>query len=199
MMLLRFIFIFFRQKWNDNKDPLALTTYNFRVMPWDMDLNLHLTNTRYPALIDVGRVQWFAEIGLLPLIMSNGWRTVVASQTVTFVREIKPFTKVDIESRVLYWDRKYLYSEHRFLVEGKLHCKALGRIALVRGGRVRSFSSLLQSIDQYHNREVQEYVAPEPTPEIEAKMELLSLKRDAELARAKAEAEKESENDTAIP
>lgn len=184
MMLLRFIFIFFRQKWNDNKDPLAMTTYKFRVMPWDMDLNLHLTNTRYPAFIDVGRVQWFAEIGLLPLIMSNGWRTVVASQTVTFVREIKPFTKVDIESRVLYWDRKYLYSEHRFLVEGKLHCKALGRIALVRGGRVRSFSSLLQSIDKYHGREPGEYIAPEPTPEIQAKIDLLTLKRDAELARA---------------
>lgn len=199
MMLLRFIFIFFRQKWNDNKDPLAMTTYKFRVMPWDMDLNLHLTNTRYPAFIDVGRVQWFAEIGLLPLIMSNGWRTVVASQTVTFVREIKPFTKVDIESRVLYWDRKYLYSEHRFLVEGKLHCKALGRIALVRGGRVRSFSSLLQSIDKYHGREQGEYIAPEPTPEIQAKIDLLTLKRDAELARAQAEAEKDSEENKVIP
>ncbi|WP_300426165.1 acyl-CoA thioesterase [Thalassolituus sp.] len=188
MMMLRFLLIFFRQKWNDSRDALATTRYYFRVMPWDMDLNMHLTNTRYPAFIDVGRVQWFAEIGLLPLIISNGWRTVVASQTVTFVREIKPFTKVEIESRVLYWDRKYLYSEHRFLVEGKLHCKALGRIALVRGGRVRSFSSLLQALDKYHGRDVKEYVAPEPTPEIQAKIDLLNLKRDAELARAEKDA-----------
>jgi len=192
MMMLRFLFIFLRQKWNDNKDPLAITRYKFRVMPWDIDLNMHLTNTRYPAFIDVGRVQWFAEVGLLPLITKDGWRTVVASQTVTFVREIKPFTKVEIESRVLYWDRKYLYSEHRFLVEGKLHCKALGRIALVRGGRVRSFSSLLQALDKYHGREVQEYIAPAPTPEIQAKIDLLTLKRDAELARAQAEAEKDA-------
>ena len=188
MMMLRFLLIFFRQKWNDSRDALATTRYYFRVMPWDMDLNMHLTNMRYPAIIDVGRVQWFAEIGLLPLIISNGWRTVVASQTVTFVREIKPFTKVEIESRVLYWDRKYLYSEHRFLVEGKLHCKALGRIALVRGGRVRSFSSLLQALDKYHGRDVKEYVAPEPTPEIQAKIDLLNLKRDAELARAEKDA-----------
>ena len=196
MMLFRFLFIFFRQKWNDDKDPLALTSYKFRVMPWDMDLNMHLTNTRYPSFIDVGRVQWFAEIGLLPLIFKEGWRTVVASQTVTFVREIKPFTEVDIESRVLYWDRKYMYSEHRFLVDGKLHCKALGRIALVRGGRVRSFSSLLQSLDKHHQREVQEYIPPEPTPEVQAKIDLLTLKRDAELARAQAEAD--AENDAAV-
>jgi len=199
MMMLRFLFIFLRQKWNDNKDPLAITRYKFRVMPWDIDLNMHLTNTRYPAFIDVGRVQWFAEVGLLPLITKDGWRTVVASQTVTFVREIKPFTKVEIESRVLYWDRKYLYSEHRFLVEGKLHCKALGRIALVRGGRVRSFSSLLQALDKYHGRHVQEYVAPAPTPEIQAKIDLLTLKRDAELARAQAEAQAEAEKDAAVP
>jgi len=192
MMLLRFLFIFFRQKWNDNKDPLALTSYKFRVMPWDMDLNMHLTNTRYPSFIDVGRVQWFAEIGLLPLIFGDGWRTVVASQTVTFVREIKPFAKVNVESQVLYWDRKYMYSEHRFLVDGKLHCKALGRIALVRGGRVRSFGTLLQALDKHHGREVQEYTAPEPTPEVQAKIDLLSLKRDAELLRAQAHAEAES-------
>jgi len=189
MMMLRFLLIFFRQKWNDSRKALAVTRYFFRVMPWDIDLNMHLTNTRYPAFIDVGRVQWFAEIGLLPLIVKEGWRTVVASQTVTFVREIKPFAKVEIESRVLYWDRKYLYSEHRFLVEGKLHCKALGRIALVRGGRVRSFSSLMQALDKYHGREVGDYTAPEPTPEIQAKIDLLNLTRDAEIARAQAEAE----------
>ena len=69
-------------------------------------------------------------------------------------------------------------------------------IVLVRGGRVRSFSSLLQSMDKHHQREVQEYIPPEPTPEVQAKIDLLTLKRDAELARAQAEAD--AENDAAV-
>lgn len=183
VMLLRYLFIFFRRPWRDRQGATAVTHYRFRVMPWDVDLNMHLTNTRYPALLDVSRVQWFVEIGFLPLIIKQGWRVVVASQTITFVREIKPFAMVDIESRVVYWDRKYLYSEHRFLVDGKLHCKALGRLALVKKGRVNGFSTLMRALDKYYKVPSVDYVIPEPTPEIQAKIDLLSLKRQTELDR----------------
>src|SRR5690606_41950307 len=58
--------------------------------PWDCDLNVHLTNGRYPQWLDLARTEFFLRIGAGPLFVRFGWRSVLASQTLTFVREIKP-------------------------------------------------------------------------------------------------------------
>ena len=100
----------------------------------------------------------------------------------SFIREIKPFAKVVVEGRVVYWDRKYVYTEHRFLVDGKLHCKTLARVAMIRGNRVRSFDSLLKAIDVYNDEPEGNYEAMTPSAEVTAKINLLNAKRDAELA-----------------
>lgn len=120
---------------------------NFRVWPFDCDLNLHLTNGVYPLWLDLARTRWLLEIGVAPLFIRHGWRSVLASQTVTFVREIPPFASVQLETQVLHWDRKYLYLQHKFMVKGKLHASAIARIAMLKGGRVRGFDSMLRAID----------------------------------------------------
>jgi acyl-CoA thioesterase FadM len=182
IQLVRYAFMITRRPWSFRRDPFGVTTTTFRVMPWDCDFNLHLTNTRYPMWLDLCRVQSFFEIGMIPLVFKQGWRSVIASQTMSFIREIKPFAKVVVEGRVVYWDHKYVYSEHRFLVDGKLHCKTLARVAMIRGNRVRSFDSLLKAIDVYNDEPEGNYEAMTPSAEITAKINLLNAKRDAELA-----------------
>jgi len=105
----------------------------------------------------------------------HGWRSVLASQTITFIREIKPLACVEVESQVLHWDRKYLYMEHRFMVAGRLHASAIARIAMLQGGRVRAFSRMLQAI----HGEQQAFEAPQIPPQVQAKIELLDAKKQA--------------------
>jgi len=178
IQLIRYWILFLSNPWAKTHDPLRLSRHRFRVMPWDCDLNFHLTNGRYPVWLDLVRTRYLIEIGATPLFVRHGWRSVLASQTITFIREIKPLACVEVESQVLHWDRKYLYMEHRFMVAGRLHASAIARIAMLQGGRVRAFSRMLQAI----HGEQQAFEAPQIPPQVQAKIELLDAKKQASQA-----------------
>ncbi len=179
--MMRSLLLLLARPWRQPLPALALLRHRFRVMPWDCDLNVHLTNGRYPQWLDLARTEFFLRIGAGPLFVLFGWRSVLASQTLTFVREIKPLAAVDVESRVLHWDKKYFYMEHRFLVDGRLHAKALARIAMLKGGKVRSFGALQQAIARYQQLPGMEQPETPVAPlEVLAKIELLGAKRLAE-------------------
>lgn len=173
-----------RQLWQAPVEPLAALRYEFRVMPWDCDMNIHLTNGRYPQWLDIARTDYFLRIGSGPLFVRYGWRSVLASQTLTFIREIKPLARVTVESQVLHWDQKYFYMEHRFLVQGRLHAKALARIAVLKQGRVRTFGRFLGAIARYRGDPEPVVEAPQAPAQVQAKIELLGAKRQAEDERA---------------
>jgi len=153
-------------------DPLDISHSHISVWPLDCDFNLHLTNSRYPALLDLARTQYLVQINALSLFVGGGWKSVLSSQSISFIKEIKPFAKVDITTQVLYWDRKYCYIEHKFLVADKLHAKALARVAFIKGRRVRAFDKLLTVLDE--NSSVQ---SPIETEQITAWLSLLESKK----------------------
>ncbi|QSX33591.1 thioesterase family protein [Shewanella avicenniae] len=100
----------------------------YRVWPSDCDINLHLTNARYPALMDIGRTYMLAEMQQLKPLLKLKWLPVVNASEFTFVKDIKPLQKFWLETRVLGWDDKYFYIEQRFVSDRGLHA-----IANVRG------------------------------------------------------------------
>jgi len=102
--MLRSALMFARRPWARPATALDVFHTRFRVLPWDCDLNLHLTNTRYPAWLDLARTEFFLRLGTGPLFVRKGWRSVLASQTLTFVRETfqlhaqrYPYTNVCID------------------------------------------------------------------------------------------------------
>ena len=173
--LLRYLRLLASRPWRQRRDPLLVSEQHFRVMPWDCDFNFHLTNGRYPVWLDLARTRYLIEMGCTPLFVKHGWRSVLASQTLTFIREIPPLADVTLRSKVLHWDRKYLYMEHRFLVDGRLHATAIARIAMLKGGRVRSFSAMLDAI--YGN--ARQFESPDLPAQVAAKVALLNAKKQA--------------------
>lgn len=153
-------------------DILAASEMWFRVMPWDCDFNLHLTNGVYPKWLDLARTKLFIELGAAGLFVRYGWRSVLASQTLTFIREIPPLAKVQVSSKVLHLDKKYFYVEHAFSVEGRLHAKALARVAVLHGGRVQPLITMLNQLQP-------DFLPPDANmPEqVAAKIALLEAKK----------------------
>lgn len=181
---IRHLILLFRRPWRQPLGGTDTVVSVYRVMPWDCDLNIHLTNGRYPTWLDLHRTQFFLQLRSVPLFLKHGWRSVLASQSITFIREIKPFAQVHIEGRVLHWDDKYFYIEHRFLVSGRLHAKAIARVAMLQNGKVKPFSVFLQAVAQHHQHPYN--ALPDSTllpAQVVAKMALLDAKKHAEQER----------------
>jgi len=107
---------------------------SFRVLPTDCDFNLHLTNSRYFALIDVARVEQLARLKLIGPLLKKRWLPFLNASEITFIRPLPPLKKFDIVTRIVTWDEKYLYLEQRFETPGILYAVSLGRAAFVYRG-----------------------------------------------------------------
>jgi acyl-CoA thioesterase FadM len=96
-------------------DLLATTRVNFRVWPNDLDFNLHVNNGRYLALADIGRIDWFVRTGVLQIARKRGAMPVVGDAIAKFRRDLKLFQGFEIHTRLLGWDSKWGFLEHRFV------------------------------------------------------------------------------------
>ena len=92
----------------------------FRVLPTDCDVNLHMNNGRYLAFMDLGRLHLVAQIGLLGIILRRRWGAALGAAEINFIRPLAPFQKFDLVTRIVTWDGKYVYMEHRFESGGVL-------------------------------------------------------------------------------
>jgi acyl-CoA thioesterase FadM len=86
----------------------------FRVLPTDCDVNLHMNNGRYLAFMDLGRLHYVAQIGLLAIIVRRRWAAALGAAEINFIRPLAPFQKFELVTRLVTWDEKYAYMEQRF-------------------------------------------------------------------------------------
>jgi len=118
-----------------------------RVWPTDMDLNFHLNDGRYVSLSGLGRVDLMLRTGLLRRALKRGWYPVVGSVMIRYRREIRAFEKFELHSRILGWDEKWFYFEHRFEKRGDLAALAYARgVMRTREGAV-SPADVLSLVD----------------------------------------------------
>ena len=117
-----FLLLFWRARHCRKIGFLDTSKISYRVLPSDCDVNFHLTNSRYAAFMDLARTYMLAEMGLLKKFLKLKWMPIVNATEFTYIRDIKPFEKFWIESKVVGWDEKYFYIEQRFLTARGLHC-----------------------------------------------------------------------------
>lgn len=114
----------------------------FRVWPHDCDFNLHLTNSRYFSLMDLGRTEHMLRCGWLKVIFKYRLKFVVNASEITFIRELPPFAAFTLSTQLLAFDEKYAYFEQRFTHKGKLCAIAHARVAVIKGREVISFRQM---------------------------------------------------------
>jgi acyl-CoA thioesterase FadM len=85
-----------------------------RVLPNDIDLNLHLNNARYLSIMDYARTHLLARTGLLGHILRSRWTPLVGAVWVTYRRSLPVFSRFEIASRLVCWDEKWFYIEQTF-------------------------------------------------------------------------------------
>ena len=106
---------------------LAPSCVSFCVMPTDCDLNLHMNNGRYLSFMDLGRVHLMRQLRVVGLVLRERWRPVVAAVEIHFIRSIGPFQRFQVATRIVTWDDKYVYLEHRVERQGMLCAHAFAK------------------------------------------------------------------------
>src|SRR5919107_2916800 len=81
-------------------DPLSqASNLCYRVWPHDLDISMHVNNSRYWALMDLGRLDIIIRSGLWRAVVRNRWAPIVNAATIRFRRELTPFRRFRIETR----------------------------------------------------------------------------------------------------
>ncbi len=105
----------FWQLYKHRNDPaLPLTgchvSYHY-CLPWDIDLWMELNNGRTLTLYDLGRIPLARRVGLLGLLRKKRWGLTMAGATVRYRRRIRTFERIEMRSRAIGWDARFLYLE----------------------------------------------------------------------------------------
>ena len=80
-------------------------------LPWDIDMWMELNNGRTLTLYDLGRIPLARRTGLVRLLHRNKWGLTMAGVSVRYRRRIRTFEKIEMRSRLVSWDDKFMYLE----------------------------------------------------------------------------------------
>ena len=79
--------------------------------PWDLDLWNELNNGRTLTLYDLGRLPLARRTGLDKVLRANLWGITVAGNTTRYRRRVQAFDRLDMVSRCIGWDARFVYME----------------------------------------------------------------------------------------
>ncbi len=85
-----------------------------RVLPNDIDLNLHMNNARYLSVMDYARTHLLARTRLLGHMLRSRWQPLVGAVWITYRRSLPLFSKFELTSRLVCWDERWFYIEQTF-------------------------------------------------------------------------------------
>lgn len=145
-LYLRLLWLLWQLRGLKRRTIFEASRLSFRVLPNDLDLNLHMNNGRYLTFMDLGRVHLTAQAGLLGEMRRRRWMPVLAAAEITYLRSLEPFERFELVTRLLTWDDKYIYMEQTFERDGELCAHAYVKgLFLQRGGRVPNAEVLAAS------------------------------------------------------
>ncbi|RZI86353.1 MAG: thioesterase [Rubrivivax sp.] len=92
----------------------------------DVDIG-SVTNDRYLAFMDLGRIDWIVRCGLFKACVRGRYAPVVRFMSIRYTYPARLFQRFELHSRVLFWDAEWVWFEQRFVRHGRTlavaHCK----------------------------------------------------------------------------
>lgn len=123
---LRFLLVTLRSWWLPRLEPDGTSVLTARVWPTDVDFSV-ANNAAYLVFFEMGRVDLQLRTGFARLAAKKGWALPMASLNVQFRKPLRRFQKFTVRARLLYWDDKWVYVEHRMTRKGETVATALSK------------------------------------------------------------------------
>lgn len=87
-----------------------------RVLPNDLDINMHMNNGRYLTICDLTRVDMFIRTGLAGTMLKQKWIPIITEHTMKYKKALGPFEKYIVKMDVTGWDDRNFHMLHTFVV-----------------------------------------------------------------------------------
>ncbi len=122
------------QNRNLSELPLSETHIShIRIWPWDIDPFLELNNGRVLTLMDLGRFGLLQRLSMPRLLKDNGWYGTVAGSAVRYRRRMTVFQKLELRTRIIGWDARFIYFEQAIWRASECSAHAVIRVAITTG------------------------------------------------------------------
>ena len=137
------------------------------VLPSDLDINMHMNNSRYLRECDFGRVHiWFVS-GFYQAMRKLKGYVVVSAINVRYRRSLVLFQRYEVQTKFLCWEGDAMYLEQRIVTRDGFIAAIAYVKGVVRGTKMEDIFAEL-----FKDKVV---TSPPPPPEIVAWQESISL------------------------
>ena len=137
-LLYVYIYSLFRERLSVENSKSVL---RLRVLPNDLDLNIHMNNGRYLTICDLNRVDLFIRSGLFKTMRKRKWFPVIAEHTMTYKKSLHLFERYTAAMEITHWDDKFFYMTHTFSAQDRVVATGTSK------GAVRSRSAVIKPAD----------------------------------------------------
>lgn len=101
-----------------------------RVWPGDIDTYPEMNNGRYWAIMDLGRYDLAARMGLMQMARRKRWFFVVAGGSIRYRRRLPPFSRFLLRTSLVGHDGRWFYFVQEFYRHGQMAAQAVVRAGL---------------------------------------------------------------------
>lgn len=116
---IRLLLLVFFSFWKKPMDILDESVITLTVLPNDIDIR-KISDDRYFALMDLGRMDIVFRTGLLKSMLRNKWLPLVTFNTLRFRYPLKVFQRYQLITKIVWWDDKTFYWKQTFARKGRV-------------------------------------------------------------------------------
>lgn len=127
--------------------PVPVSRLPMRCTLLDCDINRHMNNSRYLALMDVGRYHLTIASGLGRELWRRRWFPVLVRAEIDFKRSIKPGERFVLETSVAEVGTKRVVLAQRFWLGETLAAEALVTGVFVHRGKGQAIAELIAQFE----------------------------------------------------
>lgn len=126
---------------------LQTSVTNYMVIPTDLDVNLHMTNSRYSSMMDIGRTDFIIRTGIYKILWKRKLKPVIGAATIRWRKGLHLGQSFSLHTRIIGWDDKWYYIEQRFMCKSRSVCYGLVKATFRGPEGVYSPEDLAREVD----------------------------------------------------
>ena len=124
-LIFRMMMILFLAKRKPLMRAFEVSRVFMRVLPNDLDIQMHMNNGRYLSIMDLGRIDMMVRNGFWDIARNKGWFPLVGAARMEYRRALTVFQRYEMTSQIVGWDDRWIFVEQQFLYGDKLCTRAL--------------------------------------------------------------------------